>query len=108
VSHAKLAVEVDRLAGLVNELTLRCVLEGVPLPESLRLSSETVPTLDEHDYKSIRCLLPWTDGSSAPEHDRGRNFTASMPVSSDASGSLHTRPHCMHGHLLRYLSCCTL
>lgn len=53
-----LAREVHRLASLVNELTLRCVLNGVELPSELCPRAERLPTptyLDAH----FKRLVPW-------------------------------------------------
>lgn len=55
----QLGEEVARLASLTNELTLRCVLHGVPLPADLQPGD--TPAITSMDAALSRRMLPWLD-----------------------------------------------
>lgn len=53
-----MALEVHRLSSLVNELTLRCVLHGVDLPNELCPAARRIPPPKCLDV-SLETFVPW-------------------------------------------------
>jgi hypothetical protein len=80
--QASMRCELDRLAAMVNELTLRCVLEGLPLPDMRQCA--TVSADFGAQCLNLFNLMPWTDPRHCTAAPTNHSADGTLPCQSGA------------------------
>jgi hypothetical protein len=87
MGHTELVAEVDRLTALANELTLRCILAGAPLPEGA-ISAKEQHLQQLHEQARVQTLMPWAARASSALRPGDGAVPAGASFESGAA------PHC--------------